>query len=343
MISPCLLNVALHGLEEAAGTRYFAAGTTKAGKARLGSPVVVRYADDLVACCHTRQQAEQVKARLAGWLAPRGLAFNEDKTRIVHASEGFDFLGFNVRRYPNGKLLIKPAKQQAVKRLRERLASEMRALRGSNAAMVVIVLNPVIRGWAAYYRTVVSSQVFSALDHYVWGLTWKWARYSHPGKPRRWVLTRHFGKFNKFRNDQWVFGDRDHGGYLLKFSWTPITRHVMVKGAASPDDPALGQYWADRRRKVKPPLDGYTLHLLTRQDGRCPLCGEHLLTLDQPPQSPSQWERWWLNVTRQAITHDYLVHHGKPGPPGGNQTRLVHASCHRRQLARQCRNPAQPT
>src|SRR5216684_92196 len=135
VISPCLLNVALHGLEEAAGTRYFAAGTTKAGKARLGSPVVVRYADDLVACCHTRQQAEQVKARLAGWLAPRGLAFNEDKTRIVHASEGFDFLGFNVRRYPNGKLLIKPAKQQAVKRLRERLASEMRALRGSNAAM----------------------------------------------------------------------------------------------------------------------------------------------------------------------------------------------------------------
>jgi len=109
VISPCLLNVALHGLEEAAGTRYFAAGTTKAGKARLGSPVVVRYADDLVACCHTRQQAEQVKARLAGWLAPRGLAFNEDKTRIVHASEGFDFLGFNVRRYPNGKLLIKPA------------------------------------------------------------------------------------------------------------------------------------------------------------------------------------------------------------------------------------------
>ena len=80
-----------------------------------------RYADDLVVLCHSRQQAEQVKARLAEWLAPRGLAFNEDKTRIVPLSEGFDFLGFNVRRYPNGKLLIKPT-ATAIRRVRERLA-----------------------------------------------------------------------------------------------------------------------------------------------------------------------------------------------------------------------------
>ena len=327
-ISPCLLNVALHGLEQAAGTRYFVTGC-QAGRAKPGTPVVVRYADDLAVCCHTRQQAEQVKARLAGWLAPRGLAFNEDKTRIVHASVGFDFLGFSVRRYPNGKLLIKPAKP-AVTRLRERLATEMRRLRGANSGAVTATLNPIIRGWAAYYRTAVSSRVFSALDHYVWQLTWKWARYRHPGKPRHWIMTRYFGRFHKTRNDRWVFGDRDSGAYLLKFSWTPITRHIMVKGAASPDDPALGQYWADRRRKVKPPLDHYTLHLLSRQDGRCPACGEHLLSPDQPPQSPHQWERWWLQVTRQAITHDYLVHHARPGPPGGNQTRLIHAACYRR-------------
>ena len=88
------------------------------------------YADDMVVCCHTRQQAEQVKAQLAGWLAPRGLSFNEDKTKIVHLSEGFDFLGFNVRRYPDGKLLIKPSKA-AIRRLRQRLAAEMRTLRGA--------------------------------------------------------------------------------------------------------------------------------------------------------------------------------------------------------------------
>src|SRR5690349_5561195 len=93
-ISPLLLNVALHGLEEAAGVRYIATGAN-AGNLKAGSPAVIRYADDLVACCLSRQQAEQVKAGLAGWLAPRGLAFNEDKTQIVEASQGFEFLGFN--------------------------------------------------------------------------------------------------------------------------------------------------------------------------------------------------------------------------------------------------------
>ena len=162
VLSPLLLNVALHGREGAAGVRYHTGA--RAGQTVAGSPALIRYADDLVACCHSRQQAEQVKARLAGWLAPRGLAFNEDKTRIGHLAEGFDFLGFNVRRYPNGKLLIKPS-APAVRRLKRRLASELRALRGSNVTAVLAKLVPITRGWAAYYRTVVSSKVFRSLDH----------------------------------------------------------------------------------------------------------------------------------------------------------------------------------
>jgi RNA-directed DNA polymerase len=163
VISPLLLNVALHGLEGAAGVRYVAAGT-HAGRVLADSPVLVRYADDLAVCCHSRQHAEQVKARLAEWLAPRGLAFNEEKTRIVHLEhEGFDFLGFNVRRYQSGKLLIKPSKT-AIRRFRSRLATEMRALRGSNVEAVLATLVPITRGWAAYYRTVVSSKLFHALE-----------------------------------------------------------------------------------------------------------------------------------------------------------------------------------
>jgi RNA-directed DNA polymerase len=337
VISPCLLNVALHGLEGAAGVRYKTSGI-HAGETVAGSPVAVRYADDVVVLCHSQQQAEQVKARLAEWLAPRGLAFNEDKTKIVHLDDGFDFLGFNVRRY-HRKLLIKPSRA-AIKRLRERLAAETRKLRGTNAVAVITTLSPIIRGWAAYYRTVVSSEVFASLDHHVWSLLYKWSRWRHKNKPRRWVVARYFGKFNKFRNDRWVFGDRDSGGYLVKFSWTGIERHVPVKGAASPDDPALASYWAERRKKVRPPLDRYTLRLLSRQAGLCPLCGDHLLSAEQPPQSPGQWEQWWLHVTRRAIAASYLVHHGRPGPPDGDQTRLVHASCRRGLQARQGRKPA---
>ncbi|HZM54724.1 MAG TPA: reverse transcriptase domain-containing protein, partial [Acidimicrobiales bacterium] len=148
VISPVLMNVALHGMEQAAGVRYIRTGSN-AGTAKPGSPVLVRYADDLLALCHSREQAEQVKARLASWLVPRGLAFNEDKTRVVHLDEGVDFLGFNIRRY-RGKLLIKPS-PAALRRIRERLRTEMRALRGANASAVLHTINPIVRGWSAYY------------------------------------------------------------------------------------------------------------------------------------------------------------------------------------------------
>jgi RNA-directed DNA polymerase len=336
VISPCLLNVALHGLEEAAGVRRKTSGV-HAGETMAGSPVAIRYADDVTVLCHSQRQAEQVRARLAEWLAPRGLAFNEEKTRIARLEDGFDFLGFNVRRYRR-KLLIKPS-NAAVKRLRERLAAETRTLRGGNAMAVIARLNPVIRGWAAYYRSVVSSEIFSALDTYTWRLLYKWARWRHPNKPVRWVVTRYFGKFSKFRNDHWVFGDRDSSAHLVKFSWTRIERHTPVKGTASPDDPALSGYWAERRKKARPPLDAYNLRLLSRQDGQCPLCGDPLLSAGQPPRSPGEWEQWWLHVTRRAIAASYLVHHGRPGPPHDDPTRLVHASCQRGHSARQRRNP----
>jgi RNA-directed DNA polymerase len=326
VISPLLLNIALHGLEEAAGVRYRTGA--HAGDVRDGCPALTRYADDLVVCCHSRQQAEQVQARLAGWLEPRGLAFNEAKTRIVPLSEGFDFLGFNLRRYPNGKLLIKPS-VKAIKRFRNRLAKEFRALRGANVAAVLAKIVPITRGWAAYYRTVVSSRVFRALDDYLWKLTYKWACWSHSNKPKGWIAGRYFRKFEKFRNDRWVFGGKDTGAYLPRLAWTDIVRHTLVKGGASPDDPAMAGYWAQRRQKVKPPLDSYTVRLLSRQDGRCALCGENLLHPDQPPQSPQGWEHWFLQVTRKAIKADYLVHHDTPSAARSHRTHLVHATCHR--------------
>ncbi len=326
VISPLLLNIALHGLEEAAGVRYKTG--SHAGEVRDGCPALTRYADDLVVCCHSRQQAEQVRARLAEWLEPRGLAFNEAKTRIVHLSEGFGFLGFDLRRHPNGKLLIKPG-ADAIKRFRKRLAKEFRAFRGASVAAVLAKIVPIVRGWISYYRTVVSSRVFRALTEYLWKLTYKWACWSHPNKPKRWIVGQYYRKFDKFRNDRWVFGDRVTGAYLPKPAWTEIVRHTLVKGTASPDDPALAGYWAQRRRKVKPPLDNYTVRLLSRQDGRCSLCGENLITPDQPPQTPEGWERWFLWVTKKAIVADYLVHHDTPTAARNKRTHLVHATCHR--------------
>ena len=337
VISPLLLNIALHGLEEAAGVRYQGHDEARVEK---DSPVLIRYADDFAVCCHTRQQAERVKARLEGWLAGRGMSVNEDKTRIVHLTQGFDFLGWTIRRYRNGKLLIKPSKK-AVRKHRDQLAEKMRRLRGSNATAVIATLGPVIRGWTAYHRCMVSSKVFGSLEDYMWKLTWKWARYSHQNKPPRWVAARYYGAHCPPRDDRWVFGDKDTGAYLIKHPWTAIRRHIMVKGAASPDDPGRAGYWRYRRDKYAMPLDEHTLALLARQDRNCPLCGDPLIDISHLPGSAEQWQDWWMSVTRRGIQPAP----SEPGTPRQDGTRnarvstaLIHASCNRALKARERRS-----
>lgn len=341
VISPLIFNIALHGMEEAAGAAYRWNPYRETEAAVPGTPVLVRYCDDFVALCNSRDQAEQVKARLTPWLAARGLAFNEDKTRVVHLDEGFDFLGFNVRRYGD-KLLIKPS-AGAVKRIRRRLADEMLALRGANASAVISRINPIVRGWAAYYRGVVATETLQKLDEHLWRLTFKWALYRHNRRSKHRIVDRYYGQFHPSRRDRWVFGDRDSGAFLVKFGWTKIVRHDLVKGRASPDDPALTGYWAKRRRKNGVPPIGRTRQLLLhRQKGRCPVCHGLLLHADRQPQSPEEWERW-AAVVRKAITVNAIA---ITGSPDVKEQRLVHEHCRRRKNIRGSpadRPPARPS
>ncbi len=322
------MNVALHGLEAAAGTRYHT-NASQAGWTVASAPVLVRYADDFIVACHSQRQAERIKAQLTEWLAPWDLTLNEDKTSIRHASTGFDFLGFAIRRYPNGKLIIKPS-TAAIRRIREQLRQAFRRMRGATAEALIRRLNQIISGRAAYYRTVVSSKVFTSLDDYVWKLAYQWATHRHRNKPKKWIAARYFGRFHPARTDRWIFGDRDSGVYLRKFSWTKIVRHQMIPSGASPDDPALADYWATRRRKHRPPLGEYTVRLLHRQQARCPLCGDYLLHADHEPTSPQEWERWFRAV-RKAITKQALkiIEPRRHGTPDRNPTRLIHRHCHR--------------
>jgi RNA-directed DNA polymerase len=341
VISPLLLNIALHGMERAAGVRYRREASSGNLKTVVDSPVLVRYADDFLVMCHTREQAQDVKDRLGQWLNPRGLRFNDEKTTIVPLSTGADFLGFNIRRYPNGKLLIKPSKA-AIKRARATLSAKARSQRGVNASAFNRAFNPYIRGWAAYYRTVVSSEVFQSLDAHAWRLTYKWASHTHPKKPKKWIISRYYGSFNKTRRDRWVFGDRDSGAYLIKFSWTPIVRHVLVKDTASPDDPALAGYWAERRRKKTPPLGKTRLRMLQSQNGRCPVCGDLLLHADDEPQSPHEWQQW-LAATRKALDRQSITIQGGDGnEQTGKQQhhRLVHVRCQQRHHEQKVSGPA---
>jgi RNA-directed DNA polymerase len=120
-----------------------------------------------------------------------------------------------------------------------------------------------------------------------------------------------------------VYGDRDSGAYLHKYAWTKIVRHVPVAGRNSPDDPALARYWADRRRKRKPPQMGESWERpLRTQHGLCPLCGEPLLYVDDPPDSCTQWETWFKGI-RTALARKAITAHGSTR----TTYRLVHAHC----------------
>jgi RNA-directed DNA polymerase len=141
-------------------------------------------------------------------------------------------------------------------------------------------------------------------------------------------VARYFGSFHQTRRNKWVYGDRDTGAYLHQYAWTKIVRHVPVTGRHSPDDPALARYWADRRRKRKPPqLAPSWQHALRDQHGQCPLCREPLLFTDRLPDSLHDWETWYAAI-RKAMTRQAITEHS-----GRTTNRLVHAHCARRHQA----------
>jgi RNA-directed DNA polymerase len=192
VISPLLLNIALQGMEEAAGVSYDTRGYVKPG-----CPTVITYADDFVALCHSREQAETVRARISTWLKDRGLSLNKEKTRIGCIDDGFNFLSFGIRRYHvrgGTKVLTKPSRD-ALKKIRRRIADELRALRGASPAEVIRTMNPIIRGQANYFRPGASKKAYQALDNHLWQHLNKWARRRHPRKGRRWVTARYFGPY----------------------------------------------------------------------------------------------------------------------------------------------------
>ena len=306
VISPLLLNIALHGMEQAIDVTYNSQGQIS------GKRAVVRYADDFVCFCETKEDAEQVQETLTAWLKERGLTLSAEKTRIVHLLEGFNFLGFNIRHYrtpkttkTGWKLLIKPSKE-AVQDLRKKLKERWKKVQGTNVQVVLKELNPIIRGWANYFRIAVAKELFGKLDSWMVHKALRYTKRMHPKKSVRWQRQRYFGRFNLERLDSWTFGDKQTGGYVLKFEWFPIERHILVKGRASPDDPQLKEYWMKRQEGQAKDLTISKQKLSKRQKGRCLQCFESLFNGEaiqvHRRLSPSQGGK-------DAYSNLVLVHH----------------------------------
>ena len=188
---------------------------------------------------------------LTAFLKERGLTLSEEKTLITHISEGFDFLGFNIRKY-NGTLLIKPSKKSQ-KRFTDKL-HEVVLTKGKSLSQQELIekLNPIIRGWGNYYSHVVSKEVFCRCDHILINQLKRWSYRRHTNKSRKWIRKKYF-IHEGGRN--WIFGFvYECGGIKEKFTLQqlteiPIKRHIKIKCEANPFDPVWDEYF--ERRKLK--------------------------------------------------------------------------------------------
>ena len=171
-------------------------------RGRIDGPrAVVRYADDFVVFCESKEDAEQAKNTLKGWLDNRGLTLSEEKTQIVHLTEGFDFLGFNIRHYKapltsksGFKLLIKPSKKSVTDNTKEKCEKIWLRGRGANVPALLTKLNPIIRGWANYFRIGVARETFTKLDNWMYHRELRYASRTHPNKPWHWKTKTVLGK-----------------------------------------------------------------------------------------------------------------------------------------------------
>jgi RNA-directed DNA polymerase len=257
---------------------------TEAYTNKEGKPTLIRYADDFVVLHVTKAGVEKARQIIEGWLKDIGLELKPSKTRVRHTLEGeagFDFLGMNVRQYRVGrshtaksqhgkalgfKTLIKPS-HEAIRRHVAELRKIVREHQGAPQEALLGRLNPVIMGWANYYRTVVSKVSYAHCDTAVYSMLRSWARYRHPNKSAKWIARKYWAVD---QGEGWMFKAQD-GTVLKKHIATPIKRHVKVKGTASPYDGKL-VYWA-QRLKDHPLMGTRTGALLRLQHGRCASCG----------------------------------------------------------------------
>jgi RNA-directed DNA polymerase len=250
IISPALANCALDGLEPLLKDKYPTGKPFKSLGGLSPSVHLARYADDFVITSKSKDLLEgEVKPLVEKFLRERDLELSPTKTVITHVEKGFDFLGQNVRRYPNGKLLIKPSKKN-VKTFLDRIRTTIKAALGKSAAVLIKELNPKTRGWANYHRHVVSKRTFEHVDSVIFYSVRQWARRRHPEKSSDWLKEKYFGRH---QGREWTFfGETcDDGGqpskvWLYRASSTPIKRHIKVQGEANPYDPAYETYFEER-------------------------------------------------------------------------------------------------
>ena len=227
IVSSALANMVLDALE----------AVIKDVVAKTDEVHFVRYADDFIVTGISRDVLEtKVQPAIVAFLTERGLSLSTEKTHITHIDDGFYFLGFNVRRY-SGKLLIKPSRK-SVKTFLDGIRALIKSHPTIKTVSLIRLLNPKLRGWANYYRHVVSKQIFSRVNKAIFQAIYRWSRRRHPNKGAGWVFNKYYK--HPAPNNWWFHAKtRTVDGHadmirLIQVSSTKIVRHVKVIATATP-------------------------------------------------------------------------------------------------------------
>ncbi len=242
IISPVLANMTLDRIEKMLSDKYHISKSGRKNSQHAARYKVnfVRYADDFIVTAKTEEIAKEVKELIKAFLKVRGLELSDEKTLITHIDNGFDFLGWNFRKY-NGRLLVKPSRK-SIDRVTEKISETIKKAKAWKQEVLIDALNPIITGWANYHRTVVSSEIFSKLDHIIWNMLWHWAKRRHPEKSKHWVASKYWHSDGKRK---WIFSEGNKQLNLL--SDTKITRHTKLKLDMNPY--LDKEYFASRKLK----------------------------------------------------------------------------------------------
>ena len=183
--------------------------------------------------------------RLARFMRERGLSLKREKTRITDKRQGFNFLGFTIEQ-PRQKLYVKPQKER-IKKFLDHMRLVVWSHKQMEQGKFIALLNPIIRGWAMYYRFSDSYQAFSRVDDVLWKLIWRWCERRHKGrKGRRWIYDRYYEKTG---NRKWNFRVAKTGYTLIKASDVERLKYKFITGDLSPldPDPKVKESWKRRR------------------------------------------------------------------------------------------------
>lgn len=313
VISPLLSNIALHGMENQIK--------------QIKGASLIRYADDFVIFHENLETLKVCQNVIRDWLSHYDLEFKLSKTQIVHTlnqlekkTPGFDFLGFNICQYQvgkyqsgkngQGKLLgfktvIRPS-SNSVRRHYNKISETIVWLKAAPQEKIISELNPIIRGWCNYYKTVCSQETYSKVDYLTHLRLRRWADRRHPNKGKYWVGDKYWITIGRNR---WVFGKEYKGDFitLARHTQTAISRHVKVQGNKTPYDGDT-IYWA-KRKGSHSELKPSTAKLLKKQKGKCNWCNLNFLDGD-------------------SIHTDHITPKQAGGSNSFDNLQLLHKHCH---------------